>query len=204
MQGANIRVDVDGIPLRIGSGARLLVGIHDERGVKIVAYNCRHLLGEGGGGAFGQIADGLGVGEVVAVVSEGDIGFSSSSSSSSSSGGGGGGGGGSSSSSRSSSSSSIKARETEITNGGNNEQHMQNTQANCNNMTHSNICAQSLQLYLLKHHKNAQKQGCCRVRIESSNLYACHALGGPHHGVEDHGAVGQGVPVHGDGKHAAT
>ena len=148
MQGANIRVDVDGIPLRIGSGARFLVGIRDERGVKIVAYDCRHLLGEGGGGAFGQIADGLGVGEVVAVVSEGDIGFSSSSS------GGGGGGGGSSSS------SSIKARETEITNGGNNEQHMQNTQANCNNKTHSNICAQSLQLYLLKHHKNTQKEGC--------------------------------------------
>ena len=140
MQGANIRVDVDGIPLRIGSGARLLVGIHDERGVEIVAYNRRHLLGEGGGGAFGQIADGLGVGEVVAVVSEGGIGSGSGS-------------GGSSS-------SSIKARETEITNGGNNEQHVQNTQANCNNKTHSNICAQSLQLYLLKHHKNTQKEGC--------------------------------------------
>ena len=144
MQGANIRVDVDGIPLRIGSGARLLVGIHDERGVEIVAYNRRHLLGEGGGGAFGQIADGLRVGEVVAVVSEGGVGSGS------------GGGGGSSSSS----SSSIKARETEITNGGNKEQHMQNTQANCNNKTHSNICAQSLQLYLLKHHKNTQKEGC--------------------------------------------
>ena len=97
MQGANIRVDVDGIPLRIGSGARLLVGIHDERGVEIVAYNRRHLLGEGGGGAFGQTADGLRVGEVVAVVSEGGIGSGSGSS------GGGGGGGGSSS-------SSIKAR----------------------------------------------------------------------------------------------
>jgi hypothetical protein len=66
------RVDVDGIPLRrVGSSVQLLVGIHYESGVEIIADDGRHLLGEGGGCAFGQIADGLGVGEVVAVVSEG-------------------------------------------------------------------------------------------------------------------------------------
>jgi hypothetical protein len=77
---------------------QFLLGSHEERGVEVIANDGRHLLGEGGGGAFGKIADGLGVGEVVAVVPEGGIGISSSSSS--------------------------KAWETGITNGGN-EQHVQ-------------------------------------------------------------------------------